>query len=107
MKKDILFVIPSLGVGGAEKALVNLLNIMDYDKYNVDLFVFNHNGVFMKFVPEQVNLLSLPQDYLDFSMSLRKSIKTLLKKIKLNILKDRICFTKENYLKRKEKHIDQ
>lgn len=107
MKKDILFVIPSLGVGGAEKALVNLLNIMDYDKYNVDLFVFNHNGVFMKFVPEQVNLLSLPQDYLDFSMSLRKSIKTLLKKRKLNILKDRIFFTKENYLKRKEKHIDQ
>ena len=107
MKKDILFVIPSLGVGGAEKALVNLLNIMDYDKYNVDLFVFNHNGVFMKFVPEQVNILSLPQDYIDFSMSLGKSIKVLLKKKKLNILKDRILFTNVNYSKRKEKHIDQ
>lgn len=80
MKKDILFVIPSLGVGGAEKALVNLLNIMDYDKYNVDLFIFEHNTVFMKFVPEQVNILSLPQDYIDFSMSLGKSIKALLKK---------------------------
>ena len=107
MKKDILFVIPSLGVGGAEKALVNLLNIMDYDKYNVDLFVFNHNGVFMKFVPEQVNLLSLPQDYLDFSMPLGKSIKKLFNRRKLNILKDRILFTNVNYLKRKEKHIDQ
>ena len=107
MKKDILFVIPSLGVGGAEKALVNLLNIMDYDKYNVDLFIFEHNTVFMKFVPEQVNILSLPQDYIDFSMSLGKSIKALLKKKKLNILKDRILFTNVNYSKRKEKHIDQ
>ena len=107
MKKDILFVIPSLGVGGAEKALVNLLNIMDYSKYNVDLFVFNHNGVFMKFIPKQVNILSLPQDYIDFSMPLSKSIKSFLKKKKLKLLKDRVLFTNTNYLKRNKKHIDQ
>ena len=31
--KNILFVMPSLGSGGAEKSLVNLLNLIDYEKY--------------------------------------------------------------------------
>ena len=39
MKKNILFIIPSLDVGGGEKSLVSLLNQMDYSKYNVDLFL--------------------------------------------------------------------
>lgn len=30
---NILFVMPSLGSGGAEKSLVNLLNLIDYEKY--------------------------------------------------------------------------
>ena len=30
--KKILFVMPSLDSGGAEKSLVNLLNIIDYKK---------------------------------------------------------------------------
>ena len=35
MKKDILFIIPSLSTGGGEKSLVNLLEQIDYSKYNV------------------------------------------------------------------------
>ncbi len=34
-KKSLLFVIPSLSTGGAEKSLWGLLKYFDYDKYEV------------------------------------------------------------------------
>ena len=40
MKKNLLFVIPTLDLGGAEKSLLNLLHAIDKEKYNVDLFCF-------------------------------------------------------------------
>lgn len=49
--KNILFVMPSLGSGGAEKSLVNLLNLIDYEKYAVDLLLFKREGLFcLKFL---------------------------------------------------------
>lgn len=56
-KKNILFIINNLNVGGAEKALVSLLQTFDYNKYNVDLFVFNHEGIFFESIPKQVKIL--------------------------------------------------
>ena len=35
MKKKLLFTAYSLDIGGIESALVNLLNYIDYDKYEV------------------------------------------------------------------------
>ncbi|WKA50212.1 glycosyltransferase [Planococcus liqunii] len=44
MKKNVLFLINSLSVGGAEKVLINLLNNIDYEKFNVSLItVFSSN----------------------------------------------------------------
>lgn len=57
MKKKILFVINSLGLGGAEKSLTSLLSAFDYDKYNVDLLMFRAEGMFLKLLPEQVHVL--------------------------------------------------
>ena len=56
-KKRLLFVIDSLGTGGAEKSLVTLLNLLDYSRYDVDLLLFAYGGAFMKFLPEKVNVL--------------------------------------------------
>lgn len=39
MKKKIMFITKALWVGGIETALVNLLNYLDYDKYEVTLLV--------------------------------------------------------------------
>ena len=39
MKKKILFIISTLRCGGAEHALISLLNVMDYDKYEPDISV--------------------------------------------------------------------
>ena len=52
--KNILFVMPSLGSGGAEKSLVNLLNLIDYEKYAVDLLLFKREGLFLSQIPKEV-----------------------------------------------------
>lgn len=73
MKKRILFVVNSLGVGGAEKSLTSLLNMMDYDRYEVDLLMFNPGGMFLKLLPEQVRVL--PQlDFLKSNQSIRRQL---------------------------------
>lgn len=56
-KKRILIAIQYLEIGGAERALIGLLNALDYTKYEVDLFVYRHQGEFMKLIPAQVRLL--------------------------------------------------
>ena len=40
MKKNLLFIMSNLECGGAEKALISLLQTIDYSKYNVDLLLF-------------------------------------------------------------------
>ena len=52
MKKKLLFVIDSLDCAGAEKSLVTLLSLLDYSKYNVDLFLFGHGGDLRKISPK-------------------------------------------------------
>ena len=39
MKKKLLFVIDSLTIGGAEKSLVSLLNLIDSSNYEIDLLL--------------------------------------------------------------------
>lgn len=61
MKKKILFIMSSLGNGGAERSLVNLLNEIPYDKYEVDLLLFKKSGMFLKQVPSEVNIMHRPK----------------------------------------------
>lgn len=58
MKKDILIYTYNLDIGGIERSLIGLLNTIDYDKYNVDLYMFKHEGAFIKDVPDNVNILN-------------------------------------------------
>jgi len=46
MKKKILFLIHTLQVGGAEKVLVNLVNKLDKEKYDVTVMTVINTGVF-------------------------------------------------------------
>ncbi|MBK5203462.1 MAG: glycosyltransferase [Prolixibacteraceae bacterium] len=55
MKKKILFIIPSLGGGGAEKVLIDILRAFDYNKFAVDLFVIHHIGIHLNEIPEHVD----------------------------------------------------
>ena len=43
--KKILFIINSLGGGGAEKALIEFLRHIDYTRYEVSLCLVFHEGL--------------------------------------------------------------
>jgi glycosyltransferase involved in cell wall biosynthesis len=91
MKKNILFVMNNLNCGGAEKALISLLETIDYSLYNIDLFLFKHDGLFLEKIPQTVNLLEEPFEYRYFDMSIKKAILDLLKRGRLGLIFPRIC----------------
>lgn len=57
--KNILFIMSSLGGGGAEKVLVDLLKRFDYSKYNVTLILLYGSGGHEASVPDQVKVIRL------------------------------------------------
>ena len=63
MKKKILFIIPNLKSGGAEKSLVTLLQLFDYDRYDVSLFLFRKEGLFLGCVPPQVRIFTAGENH--------------------------------------------
>ena len=56
-KKKIIFVMESLRIGGAEKSLVTILSLFDYEKYDVDLYLFRQSGEFLGQLPKSVRLI--------------------------------------------------
>ena len=60
-KEKILITAMSLNIGGAEKSLVNLLNLLDYSVLDVDLLLFQRRGPFLSQVPSSVNVISVPE----------------------------------------------
>lgn len=75
MKKNILISVYDMEIGGIERSLINMLESFDYEKYNVDLLVFSHNGEFMSLIPEQVNLLPPIPSYSVFRRPILECIK--------------------------------
>ena len=59
-KKRVLFVIYFLDEGGAEHSLVNLLNRLPAEQFDVDLLLFSKTGMFLPEVPSWVNVLDTP-----------------------------------------------
>ena len=73
MKKKILFLINSLAGGGAEKAMIDLLQHLDYARYEVSLCMVFRTGCYMQDVPPQVRLFHLYDHEWNFPH--RKSMK--------------------------------
>lgn len=59
--RKILFVMHSLEYGGAERSLVNLLNELPQDCYEVDLLLFQKKGDFLAQLPAWVHVLDTPE----------------------------------------------
>lgn len=55
--KKLLFVIPTMRMGGAEKALVSLLKSLDPQRVAVDLFLFEHGGILQEQIPSWIRIL--------------------------------------------------
>ena len=60
--KKILFVTNTLGVGGAEQALLELLDILNTEEYAIDLFALLSRGEMLVRVPKHVRLLNKRAD---------------------------------------------
>ena len=76
MKPHILINMHYLEIGGAETALIGLLNALDPERVDVDLFLHDHRGEMMQFVPEWVNVLPPIKEY----TMLERPIKELVKR---------------------------
>lgn len=63
MRKRLLVYIHYLEIGGAERALLGMLEGLDPLKWDVDLLVGRHTGDFMALIPEWINLLPQYEDY--------------------------------------------
>lgn len=92
MKKSLLFVIPSLDAGGAEKSLLNWLSTLDFEQYEVDLFLFKQGGIFQALLPKNVKLLDCGKLFTHFAKPLLPSILWFLSKGKFNIARARLGF---------------
>ncbi|WP_409290491.1 glycosyltransferase [Peribacillus sp. SCS-37] len=74
MKNRILLATFDMEVGGVERSLLNMLNDWDYERHNINLLLYRHQGAFMEFLSNQANLIKEIPEYATF----RKSVKELV-----------------------------
>ena len=74
MKKRIFISMHYMELGGAEMALIGMLQAMDYSRYNVDLFLHAHRGELMKLIPKECNVLPEIKEYAHIESSIKKTL---------------------------------
>lgn len=84
--KRILIVSQAMEIGGAEKALLGLLEGINKDKIQVELFLLRHSGELLKYVPKSVIILPEQREYSMLGISLKE----VLKQKKYNIFWGRL-----------------
>ena len=83
--KKLLFVINTLGYGGAERAMLSLFGALNPDEYQISLFVLTGQGELIHELPPHVRLLN--QEYRDCSVLTGEGRRYLLK----GVLRAGIC----------------
>ena len=58
MKKIAIFQY-DLGLGGIQKSLINLLNNLNLDEYNIDLYLFSKENFYNVKMPTKINIIYL------------------------------------------------
>lgn len=74
MKKILIFS-HAMELGGAERALLGLLEAIDTTKYSVDLFLMRHQGELLKYIPDNVNLLPENKKYSCLAIPMKEVIR--------------------------------
>lgn len=79
MKKkiQILFIVPSMNGGGAEKVISTLLQYMNADLFQISLVLLVKEGVFLKDIPSHVSLIDLNVKRVRYALG--KIIKVIIK----------------------------
>ena len=98
MKKRVLIIMPSMFIGGAERSLLGLLDAFDYDKFEVSLFLYRHEGEFIPFINKHVKIIPSIPEYETFDVS----IKSLLVsgKVKYGLLRLKAKLDQKDHAKK-------
>ena len=75
MKKKLLVVSHALVLGGAERALLGLLESLDPKVWDVDLFLMRHEGELMDLIPGHVRLLPVIRAYTVLARPMKETLK--------------------------------
>lgn len=86
MKPRIFINMHYMALGGAERALLGLLNAIDVDKVDVDLFLNQHTGEFMPLIPKHINLVPERSGY----NAIERPMKAILKERQFGVLYGRL-----------------
>lgn len=86
MKHTILIISQAMELGGVERSLLGLLDSIDYDRYDVDLFLMRHSGELMPHLNPKANLLPEIPQY----ASLAVPMASLLKNGQIGVLCGRL-----------------
>lgn len=85
-------------IGGGEMSLIGLLRAIDYSRYDVELFIYSHQGELMQFIPKEVNILPDIPEYTHIEDPIKDVIKKGYYKIAYARLKTKWQYWR--YLKR-------
>ena len=77
--KKLLFIINTLGYGGAERAMLNLFDALDSEKYEISLFVLTGQGELSRELPENVRLLN--KKYKEVSVLTKEGRRLLMRDV--------------------------
>lgn len=97
MKKKIFILSHAMELGGVERSLLGLLEVLDYSHYDVDLFLLRHEGELLSSIPKEVNLLPEVPAY----TVLARPLKDVLKEMHF------LLFTARIYGKIKARYFDK
>lgn len=76
MKKPRIFIaMHYLELGGAEAALIGLLQTIDPSRVDIDLFLYRHSGSYLTQIPDYVNLLPEIRQYASLESPIFEAIK--------------------------------
>ena len=74
MKPSILIFSQSMYLGGVERSLLGLLDSIDYDRYDVDLFLMRHSGELMPYLNHKTNILPEIPQYASLAVPMKSLI---------------------------------
>lgn len=75
MKKKMLIVSLALELGGAERSLIGLLDALNPEIWEIDLFLLRHEGELMDAIPAHVNLLPQVSAYTVLARPMKDTLK--------------------------------
>lgn len=76
MKHTILIFSQAMELGGVERSLLGLLDSIDYDRYDVDLFLMRHSGELMPYLNPKAKLLPEIPQYASLAVPMASLVKS-------------------------------